>query len=263
MRKCGISARSWCRMLLPCAALIVAGIVAAGAEPFPGSRPIRIVVPTSPGSPPDVIARVIATDVSEAEGWRVVVENRPGALQTIGMTDVLNQPADGLSIFPFSLGAIPTPILLPGKGIRLETDFAPVVKVATGSNVLVVHPSLRATSVAELVALLKAEPDKYNYSSGGFGTPAHLLGEMFKVQTGVHATHTPYPQGQQRIADLLNGTTHFSFYNTPAMVDLVGTGKLRAIAVTAPNRVPALKDVPTVIEQGFADLVRRTGSASQ
>jgi len=109
--------------------------------------------------------------------------------------------------------------------------------------------------VSELVALLKAAPDKYNYSSGGFGTPAHLLGEMFKVQTGALATHTPYPQGPQRIADLLSGTTHFAFYNTPAVVDLIGSGKLRAIAVTAPKRVPALKDVPTVAEQGFPNLV--------
>jgi tripartite-type tricarboxylate transporter receptor subunit TctC len=103
--------------------------------------------------------------------------------------------------------------------------------------------------------LLKAEPDKLSYSSGAFGTPAHLLGELFKLRTGVRAPLVPYPQGQQRIADLLNGTTHFAFYNTPAVVDLIASGKLRALAVTASKRIAALKDVPTVAEQGFPDLL--------
>jgi tripartite-type tricarboxylate transporter receptor subunit TctC len=154
-----------------------------------------------------------------------------------------------------SLGAIATPALLPNKGLRLETDFAPVVKIATGYTVLVVNPSVPAKSVAELIAVLKAEPDKFIYSSGAFGTPAHLLGELFKLQTAVRSSLVPYPQGQQRIADLLNGTTHFAFYNTPAVVELVAAGRLRALAVTAPMRIAALKDVPTVVEQGYPNLV--------
>ena len=130
-----------------------------------------------------------------------------------------------------------------------------MVKVATGYTVLVVNPFVPAKSVSELIAALRAEPDKFSYSSGAFGTPAHLLGELFKLQTGVRAALIPYPQGQQRLGDLLNGTTHFSFYNTPAVVDLIATGKLRALAVTAPKRIPVLKDVPTVVEEGYPNLV--------
>jgi tripartite-type tricarboxylate transporter receptor subunit TctC len=145
--------------------------------------------------------------------------------------------------------------LLPDKGIRLERDFAPVVKIATGYTVLVVSPSVPASTLAELVALLRSQPDRWHYSSGGFGTPAHLLGEMFRLEAGLSFTQVQYPQQQQRIPDLLSGQTHFAFYNTPAVVDLVATGKLRALALAGPKRIAALKDVPTVVEAGFPHLV--------
>jgi tripartite-type tricarboxylate transporter receptor subunit TctC len=249
-----LSTRTSKRVPLILMLLVAASAVDSRADTYPAGNVIRIVAPTGPGAPPDAISRVIATEISDNEGWRVVVENRPGALQTIAMGDVLKRPADGLSIFPMSVGAMAIPVLLPDKGLQLETDFAPVVGIATGYTVLVVNPSVPATSISELVAALKAEPDKLTYSSGAFGTPAHLLGELFKLRTGVRAPLVPYPQGQQRIADLLSGTTHFAFYNTPAVVDLIAAGKLRALAVTAPKRVAALKDVPTVAEQGFPDL---------
>jgi tripartite-type tricarboxylate transporter receptor subunit TctC len=153
-----------------------------------------------------------------------------------------------------SLGAIPTPALAPEKGIRLQTDFAPVVKIASGYTALVVHPSLPVATVPELVALLRAQSDKFNYSSGGFGTPAHLLGEMFKLQTGTSFTSIQYPQNAQRLGDLLTGQTQFAFINTPAVVDLVAAGKLRALAVAGPKRIAALKNVPTVVEAGFPNL---------
>jgi tripartite-type tricarboxylate transporter receptor subunit TctC len=119
----------------------------------------------------------------------------------------------------------------------------------------VVNPSVRAKSVEELVTLLKNRPDKLNFSSGGFGTPAHLIGEMFKVQTGVRAAHVPYQQFPQAIADLLNGTNHYMFVTTLPVIDLVASDKLRALAVTGPKRVDALKEVPTIVEQGFPNLV--------
>jgi tripartite-type tricarboxylate transporter receptor subunit TctC len=134
-------------------------------------------------------------------------------------------------------------------------DFAPVIKVSTSYNVLVVPPAFPAKSVSELVAFLKKQPGRYNFSSAGFGTPAHLAGEMFKLQTGVSATHVPYQQAQQRIADLLNGTNHFDFLASVAAGDFIATGKLRGLAVTAPKRVIGIKDVPTVVEQGFPNLV--------
>jgi tripartite-type tricarboxylate transporter receptor subunit TctC len=226
----------------------------AHAQTFPRNA-IRIVAPAPPGTPPDAIGRVIAAELSESEGWRVVVENRPGALQTIGMADVLKQPADGYSILAMSVGAMATPALLPNLNLRLDSDFVPVIKVSVSHNVLVVNPSVPAKSVAELVSFLKKQPGRLNMSVAGFGTPSHLLGEVFKLRTGTSATLVPYQQGQQRIADLLGGTTNFAFYNTPEVVNLIAAGGLRALAITSPKPIAALADVPTIGEQGFPDLV--------
>ena len=120
---------------------------------------------------------------------------------------------------------------------------------------MVVHPAVPANSVPELVALLKSQPDKLTFSSGGFGTPAHLAGELFKLETGVRVAHVPYRALPQAIADLLNGTNQYQFITPLPVLDLIATGKLRAIAATAPARLPSLKDVPTVGEQGFPNLV--------
>jgi tripartite-type tricarboxylate transporter receptor subunit TctC len=230
------------------------GLAEVRAQSFP-SGTIRIVAPTGAGGFPDVMSRIIASELAESEGWRVVIENRPGALSTIAMADVLKQPADGHSIFPMTVGSIATPALLPDAGLRLQTDFVPVIKISSSYSALVVTPSLPARSSAELVSLLKSQPDKFNISAAAFGTPSHLVGEVFKLQTGVRATVVPYQQVQQRLSDLLSGTTHFAFYNTAAVVNLIAAGKLRALAVTAPKRVVSLQDVPTIGEQGFPDMV--------
>src|SRR5215471_14464220 len=118
-----------------------------------------------------------------------------------------------------SLPLLAAPALLPNLGFHLETDLAPVIKVSVSYNVLVVNPSVPANSVSELVSLLKSRPDQFTFSSGGFGTPAHLIGEMFKLQTGVRATHVPYQQFPQAIADLLNGTNHYMFITMLPVVD--------------------------------------------
>jgi tripartite-type tricarboxylate transporter receptor subunit TctC len=225
-----------------------------GAQPYPANM-IRVVVASAAGNPPDIISRIIANELGDSEGWRVIVENKPGAIQTLGAAEVLKQPADGYSILAIALSASAAPVLLPSVGFRFDTDFAPVIKLATASHVLVVHPSVPAKSLSELVALLKSQPDKLNFSSGGFGAPAHLAGEMFKLQTGVRATHVPYGALPRAIADLLNGTNHYQFISPLPVLDLIATDKLRALAVTAPARMPALKDVPTVGEAGFPDLI--------
>jgi tripartite-type tricarboxylate transporter receptor subunit TctC len=147
------------------------------------------------------------------------------------------------------------PALLPSVNFRLDTDFTPVIKLATAYHVLVVHPALPAKSLPELVALLKRQPDKLTFSSGGFGTPAHLAGELFKLQAGVRATHVPYQALPHAIGDLLNGTNQYQFITPLPVLDFIAEGRLRALAVTAPARMPALKDIPTVGEEGFLDLV--------
>jgi tripartite-type tricarboxylate transporter receptor subunit TctC len=226
----------------------------ADAQSFP-SRPIRIVVPTSPSTPPDIISRVIAGELSEGEGWQVVVENRPGAVQTLAASDVIKQSPDGYSILVISLPLMAAPALLPNLGFQLDTDLTPVIKVSVSYNVLVVNPSVPVKSVSELVSLLKSQPDKHTFSSGGFGTPAHLIGEMFKLQAGVRAIHVPYQQFPQAIGDLLNGTNQYMFITMLPVVDLIKTGKLRALAVTAPKRLSAVMDVPTIVEEAFPGLV--------
>jgi tripartite-type tricarboxylate transporter receptor subunit TctC len=231
---------------------ILAGVLDANAQSV---NSLRIVVAGAAGSPPDVISRIVATELSESQNWRINVENRPGALSTLAIADVLKQPADGRTIMTIDVPVVAAPALAPDRHLRLETDFAPVIKLSKDYSVLVVNPSVPARSLAELIALLKSRPGKFNFSSGPFGTPAHLIGEMFKLQTGVVATHVPYPGPQQRLSDLMGGITQFDFITAANVVDLIATGRLRALAVTAPRRVALLKDVPAVVEQGFPELV--------
>jgi tripartite-type tricarboxylate transporter receptor subunit TctC len=148
--------------------LLVGSHLATNADSYP-SNVIRVVVPTTPGTPPDIISRVVATELSKQEGWRIVVENRPGGLQSIAMGDVLKQPADGYSVLAMSVPVVVAPALRADLGIRAETDFAPIIKISSSYNVLLTTPSLPARSVSELVALLKSQPDKLNFSSAGFG----------------------------------------------------------------------------------------------
>ncbi len=244
----------WHAVLMPFFAFGLGVSTPVHADPFP-SNAIRIVVPAPPGTPPDIISRVVAAQLSEQKGWRMVVENRPGALQTIGMLDVLKQPADGHTIYAMSAPSAAVPALMPQLGVRPDVDFTPVVKLSTSYNVLVVPPDFPATTMPDLVALLKARPGQFNFSSAGFGTPAHLAAELFKLETGIQAVHVPYQQAQQRVTDLLTGINHFDFLASVTAGDLIATGKLRGIAVLAPSRVPGLPMVPTVVEQGFPNLV--------
>jgi tripartite-type tricarboxylate transporter receptor subunit TctC len=238
--------------------LLALGLIAtpsqANAQTYP-SGTIRLVSPSPAGTPPDIIGRIIANELNEAEGWRVIVENKPGAIQTIGLAEVLKHPADGYTLATTALSASAAPALLPNLAFRFDADFIPVIKLATAYHILVVTPSVPAKSLPEFVALLKQRPNTMTFSSGGFGVPAHLAGEMFKLQTGVQATHVPYQGLAKAIPDLMNGTNQFQFITPLPVLQLIADGKLRALAVTGPTRLPALKDVPTVGEAGFPDLI--------
>jgi tripartite-type tricarboxylate transporter receptor subunit TctC len=238
-------------MLLIMLLLLVPQILAQAFSP----GTIRIIVPSTPSTPPDIISRVIAQQLTADKDWNVVVENKPGAVMTIAGTEVLRQPADGSSIYAMSLPVAAAPAFVPDMPFNLDRDFAPLIKVAVSYNVLVVNPGLPVHSVSDLVGLLKSKPNQLTFSSGGYGTPAHLIGELFEQRTGTHAIHVPYQQFPQAIGDLISGTNQFMFVAMLPVVDLVKSGKLRALAVTAPNRVPTLAEVPSIVEEGYPDLV--------
>ena len=225
----------------------------AGAQAFP-SQNIRIVVGSGVSTPSDILARVIAVEVSNAEKWTVVVENRAGASNTLGGVEVLKSAADGHTIFNAGLPIAAAPALQSKMSFDLLKDFQPLIQLTRNYNVLVVNPAFEAQSLPDLVAVLKKKPDQLNFSSGGLGTPAHLVGELFKQQAGVRAAHVPYVQFPQAINDLLNGTNHFMFITTLPVMGLIKDSKLNALAVTAPKRLEALPEVKTVGELGFSGL---------
>src|SRR5215203_6461571 len=225
----------------------------ATAQNFP-SGVIRIVVPTSASTPPDILARIIANALSDGEGWKLMVENKPGGVNTIGAIEILKSPADGHTILSITAPFAAVPALVPSAPFKYEKDFAPLIRIGTGYNVLVVNPVAPVHSVAELIAYLKKDPNKYTFSSGGFGTPAHLLGELFKLEAGVETTHVPYVQFPQAIGDLVGGVNTYQFITILPVVQLIKTGKLRALAVSGAKRVEALPEVPTIVEAGYPKL---------
>lgn len=221
----------------------------AGGYPV---KPIRLVVPFPPGGATDILARAVGQRWSEVLGQQVIVDNRPGAGGNIGSELVAHAAPDGYTLL---MGTVGTHAINPSLYAKMPydhvKDFAPVVLVAGVPNVLVVHPSVPAQNVNELIAYGKANPGKLNFASSGSGTSIHLAGELFKVMTAVQMTHVPYKGSAPAIQDLLGGQVQLMFDNLPSALPQIKAGKLRALAVTSVARSPALPDTPTVAESGL------------
>ena len=229
---------------------------AVNGQAYP-SKPIRTIVPYSVGTPPDIVTRLVADKMTAGLGQPVVVENRPGATGTVGLSEFARQPADGYTLYNMLLPVSVAPALYPNLQLDFRKIMEPVGQFTWYYNVLVVHPDVKATTVKELVELLKAGQANYSFASGGNGTPAHLSGELFKLQAGVKATHVPYNQFPQGIADLVAGRIQFMFLTSSVSVPLIQSGKLRAMASTGPERPAALPVIPTMVEEGYKDFVVR------
>jgi len=234
-------------------ALLLAAALAAIAPPaaadiYP-AKPIRFVVAFPPGGGTDIIARSIAQKLSGRLAQTVVVDNRPGAGGNIGTDIVAKSAPDGYTLLMGSAGPLAINASLfasmPFDPLR---DLAPVTLAASTPNVLVVHPSLKAATVKELIALAKAHPGEINFASSGHGTPAHLAGELFNSMAGVKLVHVPYKGAAPALADLLGGQVQIMFSTMPPALPHVKDGKLRALAVTSLKRSPAMPGLPTVDE---------------
>ena len=221
------------------------------AQTYP-TKPIRLVVPFTPGGSTDILARAVAQELTKAWGQAVVVDNVPGAGGAIGAERVAKAAPDGYTLLMGHIGTLAVnPSLYPNLPYDAIKSFAPVAWVARVPNVLVVHPSVKANNVKELVALAKANPGRMNYGSGGNGSAANLATEYFKLQTGTSMVHIPYRGTAPAVTDLLGGQIQVLFTGAPAVLGQVKNGQLRALAVSSPTRLAALPDLPTVAESGY------------
>lgn len=228
--------------------LLLCACSVAEAQDYP-ARPIRIIVPFTPGAGVDIVARAIAQSLNEAWKQSIVVDNRPGAGGTIAGDLVARASADGYTLM---LGNVSTLAIAPALNPKLPysplRDFAPITLITTSENVLVLHPTVPATSMREFIAYAKANPLKLNYGSSGNGTTSHLGGVMFASMTGTEMTHVPYKGSGPMLTDLLAGQLQLSFSSVPTALPHIKSGRLRALAVTLLARSSVLPDLPTVQE---------------
>ena len=226
-------------------------VTPAFGQPYP-SKPIKIVVPYPPGGFNDTLGRTLAAKFTESWGQPAVVENKPGGNTLIGNDFVAKSAPDGHTLlivaFPFSV----VPSLFKTMPYDTVKDFAPVILAATSPNLLVVHPSLPASTVGELIALAKAKPGALSYASTGNGSSNHISMELFKSLAGVNIVHIPYKGSGPAVSDLLGGQVQLMFDNTPNVLPQVKAGRLRALGSSGTKRSPLTPDVPTVAEAGVA-----------
>ena len=238
------------RGVVAAAMLVAASMVQA--QPFP-SKAIRIICPFPPAGAVDIASRAIAAELTKNLGVTVTVDNKPGAGGNIGGSEAARSAPDGYTIFMTTSGinAI-NPALYTKMPFDPNKDLIPVSALVSLNNVLVLHPSVKANSVAEVIALARSQPGKINYASSGYGTSIHMSGEMFLFMTKVQMTHIPYKGSGPAVTDLLGGQVMMMFDNLPSALPHIKAGKLRALATTGANRDPALPDLPTMAESGIA-----------
>jgi tripartite-type tricarboxylate transporter receptor subunit TctC len=237
-------------LILACAALC-AGATAASAQSFP-SRSARIVVGFAPGGATDVTARLIALELNKLWGQQVVVDNRPGASGMIGAEIVAKAAPDGYSmLISPQTSIVVAPLLIKKVAYDSQRDFATVAVVGSTPQLLVLHPSLPPQNFREFVAFVKANSKNLSYGSGGIGSTPHMAGELFNASLGVKVTHVPYKGENPGVADLLGGQIPYMFVNFPVAIPHVQAGKLRAVAITSPQRSPLASQFPTVAESGI------------
>jgi tripartite-type tricarboxylate transporter receptor subunit TctC len=223
----------------------------SAAQPYP-SHPIKILVGFAPGGGTDVVARLIGQKMQESMGQPVVIENRAGATGMIAAELMTKSPADGYTLL---MGHVNSNAIAPNlfKNMAYDpiADFQPVTYVGYVPNILAVHPAVPAKTVPELIALAKKEPGKLTFASSGVGSTQHLAGEMFMILTGTQLVHIPYKGSGQAITDLLAGQVTMNFDTMPPVLPHIQAGKLRALAISTPARLPQLPDVPTFNEVGI------------
>ena len=239
-------------------ALLVFGLAATAPRPAAAdevpwpARTVHILVPGGPGGVTDIRARWLAERLAPLLGQSVVVENRPGAGGNVGMEAGARSAPDGYTLTIIHQGVMTVnPHLYSRPGYDPLADFAPITYLGVGPLLLAVHPDVRAGTVAELVQLAKARPGQMNFGSPGIGTPPHLAGELFKRTAGIDTVHVPYKGGGQAVSDLIAGHLSYSIEGLTVQLPQVKAGRLRPLAVTGPQRVASLPDVPTMAEAGL------------
>jgi tripartite-type tricarboxylate transporter receptor subunit TctC len=229
------------------AALANNAAAAAAAQPYP-ARPIRIIVASAPSSGPDVVARLVARQLSEAWGQQVIVDDRAGAGGNLGAEIAAHAAPDGYTLLMATASQAIAVSLYPKLGYDLVKDFAPVSLLASTPYILAVNPSVPANSVKELIAAAKAKPDTINYGSGGSGSPPHLSAEIFKSMAGIRIVHVPYKGITPALTDLMAGQIQMAFAVVPAVLPHVKSNKLRALGVSGLKRTRLAPELPTIAE---------------
>ena len=245
------------RRLLAIAAATIATVSACVVLPLqaqPSSwptKPIKLVVGYAAGGATDVIARLIAGKLGELLGQQVIVDNRAGANSNLGAEVVAHAPADGYTLYVFTIANTINATLYDKLGYDPQKDFEPIGLIAKVPNILVVNPKLPVKSVADYVRFAKESKDGITFASAGSGSSIHLSGEMFKIVAKLNMLHVPYRGSAPAVTDLLGGQVQSMFDNAPSALAHVKAGKLRAIAITSAQRSPLLPEVPTLAESGF------------